>query len=573
MNSTQWNNKYILIFLTLIGAFLHFYNLSWGAPYHFHPDERNVASSISQLQFPTQMNPNFFAYGSLPINTVFFTGIIINNLSPFTSHILASQLGGSHYTVPFEQAVLILRFYSALFATALIPLVYVVTKRIAKTYHSEQVRIELPALLAAFFTTFSTGIIQFSHFGTFEMWLTCFSLLLFWACLQLIEKKSFSKLFIISLLCGVLVAIKVSHIVIFTVPLLALLLHYVQQKKSQKHLKNVVHFIADLFMIVGITTIIYFATNPYVVLDTPAFLASMRYESSVGINTLPVFYTQGFYDTIPVLYQFANIYPFLLNPLLTILFVPSLFFLIYQAIKTKNSSLFLLLSLFFILFFSQSVLFIKWTRYLLPTLPFVFIVVALAVYYVLPITTKLRLKYANPALLLPLLLAPPLFSLAYFMTAFVQPDTRLIAAIYAKDRIPEKAHILSETYDIGIIAFNPHFANVTLFNTYDLDTNSYEYSPQTWKTALENADYVLLPSQRVLQTRIQNPNRFPNGNKVYASLLNGSAGFEKIYETPCDIFCQIAYLGNPLLFEQTVSVFDRPTVYIFQKNNSANIVQ
>ncbi len=159
-----------------------------------------------------------------------------------------------------------------------------------------------------------------------------------------------------------------------------------------------------------------------------------------------------------------------------------------------------------------------------------------------------------------------IFALSYFITAFAQPDTRITAVNYAQARIPKSTPILSETYDIGITAFNPKLSNITLFNTYDLDADSPDYNEATWKQALENAEYIILPSQRVLQTRLQNPERFPVGNKVYTSLLNGNAGFKKIYETPCDIFCQITYLGDPVFrFEQTANVFDRPTIYIFQK--------
>lgn len=565
------NASIIVLILTLIGAFLHFYNLSWGTPYHFHPDERNVASSVSQLQYPNQMNPNFFAYGSLPIYTVFFTGLVSKLFS-------VTQ-------VPFEQAIFILRTFSALFATALIPLVYVVTKQLVKTCHPEIVSgshpskeskptIELPALLAAFFTTFSTGIIQFAHFGTFEMWLTFFTALLFWFCLKLLVNKTFLNLFIVSLLCGVLVAIKISHIVIFAVPFLALVLHYAQQKKTQSKVKKIFSLLFDLLVIAGISIITYFMTNPFVLLDTKSFLASMQYESSVGLNTLSVFYTQGFYDTIPVVYQFLNIYPFLLNPLLTILLVPCLFFIIFQAIKTRNAALSILLSLFFILFISQSFLFIKWTRYLVPSLPYVFIVIALSTYYLFTKTSNLRLKYAFFALITPLLLLPPLFALAYFTTAFVQPDTRLSALQYAKDRIPSNSPILSEMYDIGITPFNTEFPNITIFNTYDLDYDSPDFNKQTWAVALENSDYVVLPSQRVLQTRIQNPEQFPIGNSVYRSLIDESGEFELIYQTPCDIFCQIAYLGDPVYhFEQTAYVFDRPTVFIFQKTNAVAMVE
>jgi 4-amino-4-deoxy-L-arabinose transferase-like glycosyltransferase len=561
------NASKIILSLTLIGAFLHFYNLSWGAPYHFHPDERNVASAISQLQFPNQMNPNFFAYGSLPIYTVFFTGILSKLLS-------TTQ-------VTFEQAIIMLRMVSALFATALIPLVYIVVKDLLRQIHKHKRHehehedsIEFPAIVAAFFTTFSTGMIQFAHFGTFEMWLTAFTLLLFWLCLKVLDGRTFIKVVLIGLTCGILVATKISHLVIFAVPFFALLFYYIQQKKSLSKLKRTMSFLFDFFTIMAISAITYALTNPYVFFDTPAFLASMNYESSVGLNTLPVFYTQGFYGTVPVIYQFINIYPFLINPLLTMLLVPSFFFLVFYAWKTKSSVLMLLICTFLILFLSQSVLFIKWTRYLLPTLPFVFIVIALTLSVVLHKTHDLRLKYANFLLLIPLLLAPPLFSLSYFVTAFIQPDTRITAVDFARDRIGENTPILTETYDIGITAFNPHFTNITIYNTYDLDTESAEFNKETWYTALASNDYIILPSQRVLQTRILNPEKFPVGNEAYRSLLDETAGYTKIYQTPCDIFCQIAYLGDPVYhFEQTAYVFDRPTVFMFQKTNAVAVLE
>src|SRR5205809_3451109 len=107
----------LIILLTIIGALLHFSNLHWGAPFYFHPDERNIASSVSQLSFPHQMNPHFFAYGSLPIYAIYFTGLVINFLASHQTN-----------TVSFPQAILISRIYSALFATLLIPLMFLIGK-------------------------------------------------------------------------------------------------------------------------------------------------------------------------------------------------------------------------------------------------------------------------------------------------------------------------------------------------------------------------------------------------------------------------------------------------------------
>ena len=82
---------------------------------------------------------------------------------------------------------------------------------------------------------------------------------------------------------------------------------------------------------------------------------------------------------------------------------------------------------------------------------------------------------------------------------------------------------------------------------------------------LKTTDYIILPSQRIIRDRVEKPNIFPNGNNFYKKLEDGRLGFMKIYETPCDLFCKILYLGDPIYrYEETTSVFDRPTVMIFK---------
>ena len=131
--------------------------------------------------------------------------------------------------------------------------------------------------------------------------------------------------------------------------------------------------------------------------------------------------------------------------------------------------------------------------------------------------------------------------------------------------IPNDSQILSEVYDMGIVPFNPYYSKITLFNFYDLDQ-----TPDIKSLELENflsqSQYIILSSQRILKTRLINKDIFPNGHKFYNELINGKLGYKKIYETSCDIFCKITYLGDPVFsFEQTANVFDRPTVFIFKK--------
>ncbi len=159
-----------------------------------------------------------------------------------------------------------------------------------------------------------------------------------------------------------------------------------------------------------------------------------------------------------------------------------------------------------------------------------------------------------------------IFGISYFITAFVRPDTRIAASNFARSHIQRGARILTEPYDLGIMPFNGLSPGIKPFNFYELDNNAPDATEQALNTELQTSDYVILPSQRLLRSRLLNKDKFPKGNSIYSLLDNEALGYQKIYDTPCDIFCKIAYSGDPTFqFEETATVFDRPTVFIFKK--------
>ena len=109
-----------------------------------------------------------------------------------------------------------------------------------------------------------------------------------------------------------------------------------------------------------------------------------------------------------------------------------------------------------------------------------------------------------------------------------------------------------------------YFSRIDLFNFYDLDLNPAKKAELN--TRLSSYNYIILPSQRILRSRLLHSAQFPEGYQFYRDLFSGNLGFEKIYETPCDMWCNITYLGDPVFrFEETANVFDRPTVFIFKR--------
>lgn len=548
---------FALILITIILA-TRFYNLNWGAPFYFHPDERNIASAVNQLNLRENMNPHFFAYGSLPIYVIYFSGIAINFLS-----------GNQKIVLDFSQAIVLSRFVSAFLSTWLILFVFLIGQKIAN---------KKTGFLAAILCIFSTGLTQFSHFGTFEMWLTFFTTLLLFFALKFIKTNSKKDLILLLITFGLLISIKISSLGLL--PLVAAIVFWPEVNwlinklghkisASKLDFKMVINIVRKFILLIFMPFFVFIITNPFVVLDIESFLGSMKYESGVATGTLPVFYTGEFIDTLPIIYQFLYVYPFLLNPIITFVFVPLFLYLLIYSIKKKKLNYLLLIAFFLFTFLSQVWLFVKWTRYLVPTLPFVFLIISVAIKdlrtneKVFFLQKYLSYKHALVGFII---LSNIFFGAAYFITTFANEDTRIMARNFAAFNIPKDATILSEVYDLGITPFNDVFEHIKLFNFYEMDNNSIEYSRSSLEREIDIADYIIIPSQRILKTRLIEPKQFPEAHEFYDKLINRKLPFHKIYETPCDLFCRITYLNNPIYsFETTANVFDRPTVLIFKK--------
>lgn len=522
------NPYFLLIFLIILGIFLRFYNLMWGSPYFFHPDERNIAYAIAQLSFPYQLNPHFFAYGSLPIYVTFFTANFFSFLLKIPND--------------FSFTIFWLRFFSAALSCLSIFSLYVIAKKLI----NKQI-----ALFVVFLSALNVGFIQYAHFGTFEMWITFFSIWLFYFSLKLSEKVTIYSVIATSLITGTLVAIKISNLTLIIFPLACFFLYYF--KAPRKNILSTLINLAIFFLLIGI---VYVISNPYVILDPTDFLGSLHYESSVALGTLPVFYTGSFFNTIPVIFQFIYVYPFLLNPLLTFLFIPAFLFVIFKSFKQKNNLYVLLTTYYLLLFCSQAFLFVKWTRYIVPTIPFVFLIIGIGV-------NQVARKY-RVSLYILCCIVSIIFAVSFFKTVYVSSDTRVTAAQWAAEHLSSDIPIAAEPYDLGILPFNGHFPHITLVPSYDIDQNTQARNDFT--QIVKNAQVFISSSQRLIHSRTYNKTIFPVGHAFYASLFQNRTAYQLVYQTPCDIFCDITYLGNPLYnVEETANVFDRPTVMIFEK--------
>src|SRR3990167_1016887 len=194
------NGKNVLIagiwlFVISILIYTRFINLGCGLPYPMHPDERNMANALQQLQCEIRnskfeirncFNPHFFAYGQFPL----YLGYVIVFFLKFFD-------GDLRMPISFQEATISLRIISAVAsiinAIIIIKIIKVITKKI--TY--------LLSLISYLLIIFSPYAIQFSHFGTTESLL----MLLYSLIVYLSMKRN---IFFLAISAGLAMATKVS---------------------------------------------------------------------------------------------------------------------------------------------------------------------------------------------------------------------------------------------------------------------------------------------------------------------------------------------------------------------------
>jgi len=586
--------KYILFFLIALGAFFSFTNLNWDNGFFLNWDERQIGESVQQIKWFSNLNPHFFKYGSLPIYIISLTGNFLNLFSEkdWTS---------------WQNAVYIGRFLSAFLSVLLIPLTYLITKELIqqKQNLSKNNKIlnfsflifnyQYAPLLSAFFVTTSIGLIQHAHFATYQIVLTFESLIIFYLSLKILNlgqlewakntkfspkysetatkttlKDSdttpanvFQKIFcirahlllvFIGIITGLSLATKINNFSILPIPIIAILLCKTPIKQK----------LINLFLFFIFTLMFLFITAPYNFLDYPSFSATIKDEMEIASGR-QIFYNDQFIGSTPIIFQFTKIFPFIINPILTILFILSFFWLVIKTLSKRNSFYLLLVTCILSLFI-PALFFSKWTRHLIPLLPFVYITISL---FITNMIQKIRSKVLLVTCVYPvgaLLLVT--FCLSYsfaFLNIYLTPHPAFKTLSWMSQNLPKNAKILTEDLDVTIDPIKKEFPDITLFDFYSLD-NKVPPKTTTEELAqkLKENEYFLILSRKVFQNRLKNPDLFPNSASFYDNLFQNRSEFVKIYESenPFQIFGIKIDDNNS---EESFQVYDHPQLLLFKK--------
>lgn len=523
--------KHWIWIIFLLTSFLRFFDLNWDGVYKLHPDELNISIAIHNMEENPDFNPDFFAYGTLPIGLIF----------------TIKQFFLSFFEISLND-YLVGRFISATLSSLSILIFYKWIKLFAKKIYPKNEQLFL--FISVFILAFSPAVIQSAHFMTFESILIFEYLLFSLAATNYLIKKSKLYLFLVGVITGVAIATKITSFFLLPIFVLIIFLSYYKKLNQKKSFLITVHHLAYFIFISILTASVL---SPFSIMNWNKFLDIIKYESSVADGDLRVFYTQQFFNTTPVIFQTRSVLDFLLGGFVWLFFTILGFY--YFARNSKRYYLYIPFVFLLLGWLPTSFLFVKWIRYSVYFTPFFAIFAAVGMMGVLRNYIKIR----NLLLVSTFLIS--LINLWMFYRVYTAEDTRITTAKWAEHHIPQNSNILSESYDLSIIPFNNKFMDsITLFDFYNLNDIA---ASKFLSNQLENTEYIISPSQRVWGNLNHQKGDLYKIN-YYNSLNDSRLGFELVYTSKVDTdFLIFGYDQKRL--EETFSVFDHPEVRIYKK--------
>jgi 4-amino-4-deoxy-L-arabinose transferase-like glycosyltransferase len=259
--------RLLLLVIVLVAASLRFYNIDFGLPQLYHPDEPTVA--ISQRMFKTgDLNPHFFNYPTLflYINAAAYVpyyeiGRMLGEFETPDDIAELEMLGLGTGLIRTPSVILLGRTLSALVGTLSVVLIYLTGK---------QLRDPTTGLLAALLLTFAPIHVMESHYITANVYVTFFALLVAWTSLNIYHRGLWRDYALAGIAVGLVMASKYNGAM---TGLFVVIAHFLRNGWSG--FKQPKIYVA--LLLIPITFVL---VTPYAILDFETFWKDMRFEAS-----------------------------------------------------------------------------------------------------------------------------------------------------------------------------------------------------------------------------------------------------------------------------------------------------
>lgn len=547
----------MLVLILFVAAALRFYGLAWDGGYLFHPDERKILLVASELRLPTNafeffssespLNPKFFAYGSFPIYLVKIASVFAPPSSlvvPWREDFIAMALLG--------------RALSALFDLGTIALTFLLARRLYDA---------TTGLFAAACLALTVLHIQLAHFYAVDTLLTMLVVATLYCAARFAQTRARRDAIALGLAFGLALATKISAAplvvpIVFAVVMtddrrLATDVLVNGQRSLVKRVREtwvrIVHARVTLARILAVALGAFIVTQPYALLDPIRYFGQVGTESLVARGWLDYPYTRQYADTLPYVYPIAQSSVWGMGlPLGVFAWLGSALFA-WRWWRARDWRDGFILSWALVYFFIVGGQYAKHLRYLLPLLPFLYVMAASVVRG----QKSVRLGrwssvvgHASRFTLCGIILITSFFYARAFTSLYAREHPWLTISKWMYANIPARATIAVEHWDdvlpvpmrSGETTRAPGDFTLITLPMYDADNAT---KLELLVNALRDADYIVLATQRLSAPITRLPARYPISSRYYRALFDGRLGFELVAFARNDIT-----LGNLVIVDE-----------------------
>ncbi len=578
----------VAIFLVAVVALaMRLYNINWDQNTHLHPDEREI-NMIAQCLGLTSVqpgcaanaqpaNPHFFAYGTFPI---YLLALVAHGLAWLFANSKNFPTDGGSFT-DFNHITLIGRFLSAVFDTGTVVVTGFTARRLAGRWWG---------VFAALFMAFTAFAIQLSHFYAVDTVLTFFIALTLYGAIGLASPKCVPQehqfppirytlgwSVLIGIAAGLAITSKISALPLAVPIFLALMLRW--KRLGAYQWPDIGVAAVAILSTTLITTLI---TMPYMWLDYKSFISDLTTQGQLAKGIIVYPYTIQFANTTPYLYEIKNITIWDMGPGLAVAGFIGALYAAFRVIRNWSNILIIPLSWFVIYFGITGSFYTKFSRYELPIFPVMAVFAAVALAHLAKYLPQWRpriprlsgliqkigargFNYIAGGLAAGIIISGVIMSLM-MLTIYSEPMTRIAASQWIYAHVPAGSVLTDEIWDDQLPLPLPNYS--PLFYRYeamDLYAPDSQEKAATLASQIAGANYIILSSAR-LEKSIQNtPYLYPLGSRYYQLLFAGKLGF-----TLVKTFSNHLHWGpfslQDAAADESFSVYDHPTVWIFQRN-------
>ena len=524
--------------ILIIALFLRVFGTDWDQGGLYHPDERDFLGRAESLDFSqltepgllsvdSRLNPKWFNYGSLPLYAL--SGL----------KLLASPFADKDWNL-FD-----LRFpgrnLAAVADTITVLFVYLLATRLVGDRRA--------GLIAALLAAMAVIHIQNAHYTAVDAPMTMFIVATVYFSTRLVQSRKRSDALLAGLMLGFAIATKATAAPVALSVGAALLCLLFRPGISSREArspspKDIKLFINYVLLTGAAAVIALLITQPYMIIDWETYFGNIFRQSEMVRRVVDFPFTRQYIDTPAYLYQIRQFSTWGLGISLGIAVWLGLIWAIARTFITRDLAFIVVLSFLIPYLLINGQFEVKFLRYMLPATPLLIVFAGGAIwwtYTALIPRFHVIARAGAYAIGVVAFLFLAHYTIAY-LNVFNGPHPAQDVSKWLRENAAPGTVVIQEHWEEGI----PNIPGFRMHEKLPMYEDDSGRKFNTVTRLMEDADYLVLYSNRLAATIPRLPERYPISSRFYDLLFNDGLGYKAVYSSVrVPEFLGIVYWDDP----------------------------